>query len=696
MCHSDNSLSMSRKGKAVSLHVDGSAFARSAHADLGCVACHVDFKADELPHAKTIKAVDCQSCHEGADITQFSQSVHGKIDGNKAARVGCADCHTKHAITKVTSLSTQERKSASLATCVRCHSGAAAKYLVSDHSKAFTGGVKGAPVCADCHGVHGVRAGSDTLSTTARFRVASTCLACHLDDPEVRNKVGPSAGFIASYEKSVHGEAVKSGNDAAATCVDCHSGHEVRRGADPGSSVAKQNIATTCAQCHQEIKDLYQQSIHGTSLARGVTAAPTCTDCHGEHFILSHADPRSPVSPTNVSVQVCSPCHASVRLTQKFGLASDRFQSFEDSYHGLAGRAGSMVVANCASCHGIHDIKPSSDTTSSIHPARIAETCGKCHPGASQNFARGAVHVVPSSGQDDILYFVSQSYIILILVVIGGMVLHNVIDFIKKSRRHLAYRRGELQRTHLAHRLYVRMTLHERIQHGTLLVSFITLVLTGFALRYPNAWWVAPVRSLGDWVFDLRGIAHRVAAVVLVAVSLYHVYYVLFVPRGKQLIRDLLPRRQDLFDAASVFRYNLGFSKTKPRFGRFSYVEKSEYWALVWGTAVMGVTGLILWFDNTSLNLITKLWWDVARTVHYYEAWLATLAILIWHFYFVIFNPDTYPINLAFWKGTLTEEEMEEEHPLELAQLKREEMEQEHAREAAQDPRPPAGDAVAS
>jgi cytochrome b subunit of formate dehydrogenase len=121
-------------------------------------------------------------------------------------------------------------------------------------------------------------------------------------------------------------------------------------------------------------------------------------------------------------------------------------------------------------------------------------------------------------------------------------------------------------------------------------------------------------------------------------------------------------------------KYNLGMSNRKPSLGRFSYVEKSEYWALVWGTVVMSVTGIILWFDNTFLGILTKLWWDVAGTIHYYEAWLATLAIIVWHFYFVIFNPDTYPINLAFWKGTLTEEEMAEEHPLELNEIKRQEM----------------------
>jgi cytochrome b subunit of formate dehydrogenase len=152
------------------------------------------------------------------------------------------------------------------------------------------------------------------------------------------------------------------------------------------------------------------------------------------------------------------------------------------------------------------------------------------------------------------------------------------------------------------------------------------------------------------------------------------------------LIRDLLPAPRDLADAAGVMLYNLGFRKVKPKLDRFSYVEKAEYWALVWGTVVMAATGAILWFDNTFLGLLSKLWWDAARAVHYYEAWLATLAIVVWHIYFVIFNPDSYPINLAFWKGTVTEEEMIEEHPLELEKIKaREEAEREAG--SPEDPR---------
>jgi cytochrome b subunit of formate dehydrogenase len=220
------------------------------------------------------------------------------------------------------------------------------------------------------------------------------------------------------------------------------------------------------------------------------------------------------------------------------------------------------------------------------------------------------------------------------------------------------------------------MSLSERIQHGALLISFITLVITGFALRFPDAWWVEAVRGISPAMFDIRGVVHRIAAVVMVLAGLYHIYYLAGTIRGRKLFLDLLPVRKDLTDLIGIFRYNLGLSPEKPKLARFSYVEKAEYWALIWGTLVMGVTGVILWFDNTFLNLLTKLGWDVARTVHYYEAWLATLAIVVWHFYFVMLNPDTYPINLAFWKGTLTEEEMHEEHPLELEELKKKEQQQ--------------------
>ncbi len=672
-CHAENSLTKEDHGRVRSLFVDGKGFQKSAHGELECVSCHEGFRADVLPHARKIKRVDCTSCHAEQQFVNYKQSVHGKAKAGKVAG-SCSDCHTTHAIQKISDKQSSERKEFAAQICEQCHADVKTKYMASNHGIALAAGVKGAPTCIDCHGEHEVASPMSEGALTSRKREAEMCLSCHQDKEEVRARVGPSAGFIASYENSVHAKAVMEGNEAAATCSDCHGSHEMKKGSNAESKVSKQHIAATCGQCHGDVKEQYEGSIHGKALASGIIASATCTDCHGEHNILSHSDPRSPVAPKNVSAQVCSPCHASVKLTQKFGLASDRFTSFADSYHGLASKAGSIEVANCASCHGVHDIKPSSDSTSRIAPKNLVQTCGTCHPGANVNFAKGKVHIIATSGEDRILYYISTGYIALIILTIGGMVFHNILDFIKKSKRQLMYRRGLLPRKHHSPKMYLRMSLDERLQHGTLLVSFTVLVITGFALRFPDAWWVETIRSISPAMFELRSWSHRIAGVIMVLASLYHVYYLFFVPRGKQLLRDMLPVREDISQVVGVFKYYFGYSSEKPQFRRFSYIEKVEYWALIWGTIVMAVTGFILWFDNTFMGLLTKLGWDIARTVHYYEAWLATLAIVVWHFYFVIFNPDTYPLNLAFWKGTLTEEEMEEEHPLELEEINRREL----------------------
>ena len=137
-----------------------------------------------------------------------------------------------------------------------------------------------------------------------------------------------------------------------------------------------------------------------------------------------------------------------------------------------------------------------------------------------------------------------------------------------------------------------------------------------------------------------------------------------------------------------MLKYNLGLAPEKnSAFGRFCYIEKAEYWAMAWGTALMTVTGFILWFDNTSMGYITKLGFDISRLVHFYEAILATLAIIVWHFYFVVFNPDVYPMNLAWLTGRMSEGEMMEEHPLQLEEMKAAER---AAAETAGDPAKPA------
>jgi cytochrome b subunit of formate dehydrogenase len=348
----------------------------------------------------------------------------------------------------------------------------------------------------------------------------------------------------------------------------------------------------------------------------------------------------------------CASCHARVKLSSEFGVAGNRVSSYLSSYHGMASRVGSSTVANCASCHGVHNILPSSDPRSTINHANLAKTCGQCHPGANEKFIARTVHIDGTQKADvgtKVVGFISKLYIWMIVAVIGGMVLHNLIVFRKKLQLH-----------RIGHpRILLRMTLLQRVQHLTLLISFFTLVLTGFALRYPTSW--LAIAFINEHV---RSLIHRIAGVVLIAVSMFHIWYVSTDPDGRQLIRDMLPDSKDVTDVRDALLYYIGFSEQRPMFRRFSYAEKAEYWALVWGMFVMGATGMIAWFKVFIGGRVPGWWIDAAITIHWYEAILATLAIVVWHIYAVIFDPDAYPMNWAWFDGKMSIEHYEHEHPL--------------------------------
>jgi cytochrome b subunit of formate dehydrogenase len=674
-CHSDNKMTMTKNGKEVSIYVDSKIIGGSAHKNLACLSCHVGFNPDEVPHKEKILPIDCKSCHKDAPLKhQFHPDMMKNVSVG-GQETDCKKCHGTHDIISPKVKNSKFNKVNIVEACGSCHTSNRQKFELSAHYKGFKSGISGAPVCLTCHKNPAIvyEKGRDNLSV--KVAQQKLCLSCHLDDPEIKARTSPSAGFIKSYELSVHGIALANGISKAATCIDCHTSHEVNKPTESISTVNKFNIPKTCSKCHSEIYKEYSGSIHGISVAKGNKEAPVCTDCHGEHNILRHTDSRSPVAYKNLSSQVCSPCHSSVKLTAKFGIDADKFKTFSESYHGLALEGGAYSVANCSSCHGVHNIKPASDPTSMVNKANLSKTCGRCHPGANENFGKGKIHVTMAQKDEPILYWLATLYIILILSIVGAMFLHNFLDFIKKAKIKKLKQRGLIAEEHHGHSLYLRMNLSERIQHILLAVSFMLLVLTGFMLRFPDSWWVSHIRSLYENIFVYRGLLHRISAVIMVTVSLYHILYVSFTKRGRRLIIDLLPKYQDLKDAIGIAKYNLGISKDKPKLDRFSYVEKAEYWALIWGTILMSVTGVIMWFDNTFIGLLTKLGFDVARTIHYYEAWLAFLSIIVWHFYFVIFNPEIYPMNIAWLKGTISEEEMAEEHPAELERIKNQDKE---------------------
>ncbi len=360
--------------------VDRVPLARSPHKKLTCAECHIDIT--ETPHAEKLPPVPCQKCHAKSSKV-FAGSIHAPAE----AEVECQSCHGTHAMKPAAELEAEP--------CRECHGQVTGEYLGSVHAKALAKGSQDAALCFDCHGeAHRLRSHKDRQSPTFHSRTAETCGHCHADRALVERGRIPIPHAYQLYQKSVHGRAVAAGKPAA-TCNDCHESHDLRRANDPKSSIYRENIPRTCGKCHAEESQAYLESVHGIAVTRGVTKSPVCTDCHGEHSIRAARDPASRVSVAAVS-KTCSNCHEAEGISEKYGIPGGRLETYADSFHGLAVRGGSKVAANCASCHGVHDIRSSQDPKSAIYPDNLPTTCGKCHPGAGENFAQGHECTSPS------------------------------------------------------------------------------------------------------------------------------------------------------------------------------------------------------------------------------------------------------------------------------------------------------------
>ena len=658
-CHSDRDLKRSAPGpgRPASVHVDAAALKASSHGSLECVACHQTATA---PHEERLPPARCQACH-----TQPQREVGGSIHavlGEEGERTGCVTCHGSHEI--------QRAAPRVDAVCATCHQAEAKETAASIHATARGVGERRLPTCSTCHTAHAVKSHRDPASPTSRAHIHETCATCHADPKVIAEERIARPRVIPLFEQSIHGRAIRQGRLQAATCSDCHRAHDIRRGTDPTSTIFKGNVAATCGQCHARVAGKFQTSVHGVAVSRGVFAAPTCTDCHGEHTITGTREPGSRVSPLTVST-TCATCHEATPMVEEFGLAARRGGTFFDSFHGLAVRGGSTVAANCASCHGTHNILPSSDPRSTIHGQNLPGTCGQCHPGVGAQLASARIHVAPGMGEHPLVALVRQIYLVIIFGTIGGMALHNGLDFLRRMREQWRIEMGG-RAPHeaevapaLAARLFERMTVNERIQHLLLLATFVILVITGFALKFPESWWVRPL----VWVeggYAIRAWTHRIAGTLLTVAGVYHLGYLLGTRRGRSQLRAMRPRWQDARDIWGLVGYNLGLRASRPRFHRFSYVEKIEYWAVVWGTFVMAVTGFLMWFQTAVLRRWPLWSIDLATVIHYYEAWLATLAIVVWHLYSVVFRPGVYPMSWVWISGKLTGKQMAEEHPAEL------------------------------
>jgi len=377
MCHEDQSL---KNQAGHSLFVNKVGFEQSVHgkSGIGCVGCHADLESvKDFPHAEKLVKVNCASCHEQTH-KKFEASVHA------VARIG----------KEVQALS-----------------------------------------CVSCHGYHDVLESKDVHSKTHPLNQPQTCGSCHLS--QVNGKKGQ--GFVKDFLQSTHGIALsKTGLVNSATCASCHGSHEVKRTADPAAPISRRQVPNTCGQCHAGILKDYLEGVHGQDFAKGVRDVPVCTDCHGEHQILSPQDKHSKVYSTQVAL-TCAKCHDNEDLIRKYNLPEKRLRTFQGSFHGLASAYGETKVANCASCHGFHNIRPSSDPNSPINPAHLSQTCSQCHAGAGEKLSQVKIHILDPKAANYAGYVIRKAYFALITFMIGSFVVYILADL--KTRLRLRSRK---------------------------------------------------------------------------------------------------------------------------------------------------------------------------------------------------------------------------------------------------------------
>ncbi len=595
-----------------------------------CLACH-GVKTDGIPYI---------------DAEHLKKSIHKELT--------CTDCHTA-----VKTLPHQEKLPPP--DCGQCHTDVSAQYKKSIHGEATREGITKAAHCWDCHGKHDILSATDPSSTVFPRNLPSTCGKCHSSSDMAKEYNIPVTNPYQLYEKSIHAAALKDGLPAA-TCSDCHGVHDILPLNITTSTIAKANVPKTCSKCHEQEYENYIQSSHWKAFKQGIARAPVCTDCHAEHGILSKDNPDSPIYPLNVP-KTCTDCHGNIQLAENFGLPAVKLSTYLQSFHGVMIKGGSVVAANCASCHRAHKILPGSNPESSVCQCALPSTCGKCHPGITKADIKHLKEIHGPMGKNKgIVDLIQTMYVWLISVTIVGILIFVYADFIRKIINKEKDKLIKLDDKGD----YIRFTPAERAMHLVHLFAFFVLAYTGFAHHWPDYWWSAWLTHIDNGI--VRSWIHRISGVVLLGVFILQFVLMVVTERGKEQLKALLPGFDDVKGALDLFFYNIGLTGKKPAFGRFTPFEKFEYWALVWGNTLMGITGMALWFTTVTLALLPKWWLDLFILIHFYEAVLATLAILIWHLYWVVFDPIMYPFNPSMFTGKMPMKIMEEEHPLDLTE----------------------------
>jgi cytochrome b subunit of formate dehydrogenase len=578
----------------------------SVHRDVSCVSCHVDCVT--LPHAA------------------------------KTAPARCNDCHAQ-----------EDRE-----------------YLGSVHGQAIAGGEGRAASCADCHGTHDVLSRLNPQSRTYKLQLPFTCAQCHAN-PRMMAETGVHQPDAAEqYIDSMHGRGlIERGLIVAPSCNDCHGVHDIRPPEDPLSLIHRDNVPETCGKCHIGVERVYEASVHGQLLAAGDEGAPVCATCHTAHEVI----PAGGVAFKLQSDERCGQCHG------------DRLERYRESFHGKAMALGRPGVAACYDCHGHHDVLPMTDPVARLAPENRLDTCRACHPNARGGFAGYIAHADYTDRKEQPVLF--WTFVVMTAIVLGTFAffgVHTLLWFVRSSA--LYFRDPErFRHTRIKaardEEVFVRFRPFERFLHALVVISFLLLVATGMPLKfYYTGWAKSMVAFMGG--LEVAGYLHRAGAIITFfyfglhltslakaayrnrkhfknpttgRLSLRHALRVVFGPEMP------LPHWGDVKDWWAHQRWFFGRGP-RPQFDRWAYWEKFDYFAVFWGVAIIGISGLIMWFPEAFTAFLPGWIINVALIVHSDEALLAAGFIFTFHFFNVHFRPEKFPMDPVIFSGRMSRTEM--------------------------------------
>ncbi len=518
--------------------IKGELWEKEAHVLPACVDCHQPHKIRKAFYDQGMADADCLRCHELKDVksSKDGRSLYvdlSELSHSMHVKQACSQCHTGVSPSKLRPCETITQK----VDCGSCHVAVIQQFQQSTHGQLVAKKDANGPTCIECHGTHSVQGKGNPASATFPTNVPVLCARCHREGQKAAVRyTGPEKEIVERYRESIHGKGLlKSGLVVTAMCTNCHTAHHVLPHTDPASSINVKNVPATCGKCHNGIEEQFERSVHSGKIVKTSDPLPVCNDCHSAHTIRRTDDEGFKLT---IMTQ-CGRCHQKIA------------QTYFDTYHGKVSQLGYTKTAKCYDCHGAHDIMPVGDPRSHLSRANVVGTCQKCHPGATRRFAgylTHATHHDPAKYPWLFWTFWGMTGLLIGTFTIGGA--HTLLWLPRAVQM-----RRENDRTHVAAGPleYVRFTRLNRLLHAAMIVSFMSLALTGLTLKFSYTSWASTVSHLLGG-FESAGLIHRMAASIMVCVFIAHIVDLV---RRKQRTRGswrkmlfgpntMLPTRQDL------------------------------------------------------------------------------------------------------------------------------------------------------